>query len=331
LVIRLPPISRSHPERKRGGAFARFRAWVCAILPPVLCCLLLLVGLPAPAQAADIAILKSSDISAYNQAVAGFKTALPVGTNFVEYDMQGDVAKGRKQAQKIRGSDTALVLAVGLKAALVAKLEIIDIPVIFCMVLDPAKHDLKAPNMTGILLEVPIERQLATLGTVLPGAKRVGVLYDPEKTGPFLEEARRRAKGFGLELVSQAVASEKDVPSALRGLISRVDTFWLIPDSTVLTEDSLRFLLNTALEASIPVLGFSPDLVKSGALVGLSVNYEDIGRQGGALAKSILSGKSRSQALTPPERLRMSLNLKTARYLGITVPPDIVSRADDVY
>lgn len=330
-MTQLPPISPVPHERKRGSGFARFRAWVCAILPLVPCCLLLVIGFSSPAQAADVAILKSSDISAYNQAIAGFKAALPAGTNFVEYDMQGDVAKGRKQAQRIRASDAALVLAVGLKAALVAKLEIIDIPVIFCMVLDPGKHDLKAPNMTGLLLEVPIERQLATLRTVLPAAKRVGVLYDPEKTGPFVEEARRRAKGFGLHLVSKTVTSEKEVPSALRGLVSEVDTLWLVPDSTVLTEDSLRFLLNTSMEASIPVLGFSPDLVKSGALVGLSVNYEDIGRQGGALARSILNGKGRSPALAPPERLRMSLNLKTARFLGITVPPEIVAQADDVY
>ena len=308
------------------------RALVCASLALFFCISFLLLGLPAPAAALDVAILKSSDIAAYNQAVAGFKAALPAGTNFVEYDMQGDIARGRKQAQKIRASDAALVLAVGLKAALVAKLEIIDTPVIFCMVLDPAKHDLKAPNLTGILLDVPIERQLSTLRSVLPAAKRIGVLYDPEKTAPFVEEARRRAKGLGLELVTRPVSSEKEVPAALRALVPQVDTLWLIPDSTVLTEDSLRFLLNTTLEASIPVLGFSPDLVKSGALIGLSVNYEDLGRQGGMLAKSIVSGQGGpSLGLAQPDRLRLSLNLKTAKFLGITVPPDIVNRADDVY
>jgi putative ABC transport system substrate-binding protein len=315
-----------------GFVSALSRAWVCVVLPLVFCLTFLLLGLPAPAAAVDIAILKSSDIAAYNQAVAGFKASLPAGTNFFEYDMQGDVAKGRKQAQKIRASDAALVLAVGLKAALVAKLEIIDTPVIFCMVLDPARHDLKAPNITGILLEVPIERQLSTLRAVLPAARRVGVLYDPEKTGPFVEDARRRAKALGLDLVARAVSSEKEVPAALRALVPQVDTLWLIPDSTVLTEDSLRFLLNTALEATIPVLGFSPDLVKSGALIGLSVNYEDLGRQGGLLAKSILNGQSGpSLGLAQPDRLRLSLNLKTAKFLGITVPPDLVNRADDVY
>ena len=58
-----------------------------------------------------------------------------------EYDLQGDVARGQKLARKVRASDAAVVVAVGLKAALVAKLEIVDVPVIFCMVLDPARYD----------------------------------------------------------------------------------------------------------------------------------------------------------------------------------------------
>ena len=328
----LSTISPSDSETGARPTFAPRRAFFCASLALFFYISLLLLGLPAPAAALDVAILKSSDIAAYNQAVAGFKAALPSGTTIVEYDMQGDIARGRKQAQKIRASDAALVLAVGLKAALVAKLEIIDTPVIFCMVLDPAKHDLKAPNMTGILLEVPIERQLSTLRSVLPSARRIGVLYDPEKTAPFVEEARRRAKGLGLDLVTRPVSSEKEVPAALRALLPQIDTLWLIPDSTVLTEDSLRFLLNTTLEASIPVLGFSPDLVKSGALIGISVNYENLGQQGGMLAKAIVSGQGGpSLGLAQPDRLRLSLNLKTAKFLGITVPPDIINRADDVY
>ena len=80
----------------------------------------LIVGLvlfPILASATDIVILKSSDIAAYNQALAGFKAALPNGIVLSEYDLQGDLEKGRKLARKIRGSDPALVFAIGLKAA----------------------------------------------------------------------------------------------------------------------------------------------------------------------------------------------------------------------
>jgi putative ABC transport system substrate-binding protein len=320
------PHTIATPARKTAPRALLLACWALALF------CLAAFGAPDRAGAAEIAILKSADLAAYNQAVAGFKAAMPSSTTFIEYDMQGDVARGQKLARKIRASDATLLLAVGVKAALVAKLEIVDIPVIFCMVLDPAKHDLKAPNMTGIRLEIPINRQFSAMRSVLPSLKRIGVLYDPEKTGHLVEEARLLAKSMGLELVAKQVNTEKEVPPALRALLSQVEALWLVPDSTVLTEDSLKFVLGTALDLNVPVVGFSSELVRSGALVGLSVSYQDVGRQAGVLAKKILTDEYKpSSATLPPDRLRLALNLKTAKFLGITISPEGVNNADELY
>ena len=293
---------------------------------------LVLPGAPDRAGAAEVAILKSADIAAYTQAVDSFKASMPAPSTFVEYDLQGDIERGRKLARKIRASDATLVLAVGLKAALVAKLEIVDIPVIYCMVLDPAKSGLSAPNMTGIMLEIPIERQLSAMRSVLPRLKRIGVLYDPEKTANLVDVARRQARALGLEVVARQVRSEKEVPTILRALLPEIEALWLIPDSTVLTEESLSFLLATALDANVPVIGFSSALARSGALVGLSVQYEDVGLQAGRLAKKILLENYRPFSTPfPPDRVRLALNLKTARFLGITIPSEVVENADELY
>ncbi len=287
---------------------------------------------PAPAAAAEIAILKSSNIKAYNDAVDGFKAAAPNGSTFREYDLDGDLDRGRKLARKIRASDAALVLAVGLKAAMAAKLEIVDTPVIYVMVLDPSKHDLTAANMTGVLLEVPIGRQFSTIRSLLPGQRHVGVLYDPSKTSAVVEEARHQAKAYGLELVAAQVASERDVPASLRTLLPTVGALWLVPDSTVLTDESLRFILNTALDQRVPVIGFSPEFVRSGALLSMSVDYSDIGRQAGSLARRILEGRvNLPLKAVPADRIKMALNLKAARFLGIDVPKEIEARADEIY
>lgn len=300
-------------------------------------CLLMLIGavaglLPTPATAADIAILKSSDIAAYNQAIDGFKAAAPNGATFTLYDLQGDVERGRKLARQIRASGASLVLAVGLKAALAAKLEIVDTPVIFTMVLDPAKHDLAPPNMTGVLIEVPPDRQFSMIRSVLPGVKRVGVLYDPSKTSLVIDDARRQAKAQGFDLVASQVTAEKDVPAALRVLLPTVSALWLVPDSTVLTDESLRFILTSSLDQTVPVIGFSPEFVRSGALMSLSVNYDDVGRQAGQLARKILGGQVALpfKAMTA-DRIKMTLNLKTARFLGIEIPKDVENRADETY
>ena len=129
------------------------------------------------------------------------------------------------------------------------------------------------------------------------------------------------ARGQGLQLLSKSVSSEKEVPDALRSILPTVDTVWLVPDSTVLTEDSLDFLLSSTLEAKIPVVGFSSGLVRSGALLGLYVKYEDIGKQAAGLVISILEGKKMvSGTLHEPAHVSMALNLKVASYLEITIP-----------
>ena len=209
----------------------RRRRLLSFVLLAVFC--LIGTGLPPGASATEIVILKSADITAYTQAISGFRAALAGSATITEYDMQGDVGRGRKLARKVRGSNADLVLAVGIKAALAAKLEIVDIPIIYCMVLDPEKNGLNAPNMVGIMLEVPLDRQFKEMRSVLPGLKRLGVLYDPEKTGDLVEDARRISKAFGVELIARQAHSEKEIPAALRGLIPQVDALWLLtPNDT---------------------------------------------------------------------------------------------------
>jgi putative ABC transport system substrate-binding protein len=287
---------------------------------------------PIVAAAAEIVILKSSDIAAYNQAIAGFKAAVSPSVTLSEYDLQGDLEKGRKLARRIRASDPSLVLAVGLKAAKAAQLEIVDIPVVYAMVLDPAKYGLMTRNMTGVLLEVPLERQLALIRAVLPNAKRLGALYDPAKTSATIDEIKRLLRTNSPDLVSAQVGSEREVPAALRGLLPSVGALWLVPDSTVLSDESLRFILNTALEQRVPVIGFSKEFARSGALLCLSVNYTDIGRQAAQLSQKLMDGHV-TLPLKPyhPDRLELSLNLKTAKFLGIEIPREVENKADEIY
>lgn len=294
-----------------------------------LVCLLLSTG---QASATDVVILKSSDIAAYNQSISGFKAALPPDVVLAEYDLQGDLEKGRKLARKIRAADPALVFAVGLKAAKAAQLELVDIPVVYAMVLDPSKYGLNASNMTGVLMEIPMERQLTMIKTLLPRLKHIGTLYDPSKTATLIEEARRLLKPNGAELVPIQLSSERDVPAALRSLLPLIDALWLVPDSTVLTDESLRFILNAALEARVPVVGFSREFARSGAVLCLSVNYSDIGRQAGQLARKILDGHVSLPAKpVNPDRIEMSLNRKTAKFLDIEIPKDLEVKADELY
>jgi putative ABC transport system substrate-binding protein len=281
--------------------------------------------------AVEIAILKSSSIGAYDQAISGFKSTAPSGVIYSEYDVQGDLEQGRKLAKKIRASEASLVVAVGLKAALAAKLEIVDIPIVYMMILDPSKHNLAAPNMTGTLLEIPAERQFKILRAFLPDLRRVGILSNSSSQAKVKDTvAQAAAQSFQLQPFS--VDSEKEVPQQLRALLGSTDALLLIPDTTVLTNESIGFILETSLARRVPVIGFSPEFTRLGALLSLSVSYGEVGRETGVLAKRILDGDRKLPARPIPiERLKITVNLKTARFLGIEFPKEVNHLIDETY
>jgi putative tryptophan/tyrosine transport system substrate-binding protein len=315
-----------HVSRTQGCSLGVWAVLVLAMLlsPCTLCV--------SESAAMDIAIFQSSDIAAYREAIAGLKATGPIGAIYSEYDMQGDLELGRKLARKLRASNASVVVAVGLKAALATKAEILDIPIVYMMVLDPLKHQLTSANMTGTLLEIPVDRQLKIMGMFLPTLHRIGILYDPAKTSSRVKEAALQATLSGFQLKGLPVESEKEVPQQLRTLLSDTEALWLIPDSTVLTNESVQFILESALARQIPVIGFSPEFTRLGALLSLSVNYGEVGRETGLLVKRILDGE-RLLPLHPIliERVKISINLKTAKFLGLTFSNEVMSLIDETY
>lgn len=314
----------------------RENGWVRSVpiwrlcLAPVL--LSYVLSVQTEAAGAEIAILTSSDLKAYSDAVEGFKATAPAGATYIEYDLRGDLERSKQLARKIRASDASLVVAVGLKAALAVKLEIADTPILYMMVLDPLKHHLTAANMTGVLLKVPADRQLKVMRALLPTLRRIGMLYDPGKTASHFKEAQAQASAYNVQLRGFIVQDEKEVPQQLRMLLSESEALWLIPDSTVLTDESIRFVLESALAKQVPVIGFSSEFTRLGALLSLSVDYSEIGRETGLLAKRILDGEQPLPIKpVPVQRVRTTVNLKTARYLGISIPKEVDSLIDETY
>ena len=116
--------------------------------------LVLLSGFIArEASAGKVAVLKSADITAYNQALAGFAEEMGgIGTD--EYNLEGSPNKGRDIIDKIKLTKPSVILTVGKKAAKLANEEIPDIPVVFCMVIDPEKLGIRENNIAGVAMEV---------------------------------------------------------------------------------------------------------------------------------------------------------------------------------
>jgi putative ABC transport system substrate-binding protein len=301
-----------------------------------LLCLVLasIVSLPSGTQAQEIAILTSSHISPYDKAIQGFTSAIRSTIQIKEYAFHGDVSQGREVAKTIRASNPRLLFAVGLKAALVAKVEILDIPIVFCLVMHPEQNGLPTSNMTGIRLEISSQQQLMTMQEVLPELRRVGLLYNPDTAEVFVHRAKQEAQDLGITLITLPISQEDDVPDALRSLLPQIEALWLIRDASIVNPESLNFLIGTSLDHTVPVFGFSAGLVQHGALAALSTTYQDVGWQSAQMAKELLS-KNGALHLSPqlryPERSRLALNLNTAEYLGLKPTQQSLKVADALF
>ena len=284
-----------------------------------------------PPKAQGIAVLKSYDIAPINQALAGFVATCP--EPITTYDLGGGTSDARGIIGRIMAAPPRLILAIGPQAAQVAKAEVQGIPVVFLLVRNPRKYGLEGDNIAGISLDVPIEAQLAMYKLLLPTLRVIGVIYDPEKTGALVKEAGEVAEKFGVRFLANPVASQTEVPAALRSLLGKVDALWMLPDETVITPESLTFFLLTAFKQNLPVLTISDAFVEAGALASLSADYTDGGRQACQLSREIESGRLRPApaSIVPPTKVNITINLQTAGQLGLVLPQGVVQSASKVY
>ncbi|MFH1604480.1 MAG: ABC transporter substrate-binding protein, partial [Pseudomonadota bacterium] len=278
-----------------------------------------LAVLPAAAGAQEIAIVKSEDLRAYTQVVTGFSIETRVA--ITEYNIARDPDRGVKifELIKARKPAPALVLAVGPTAANMARKQIKDIPIVFCMVPNHEKYGLDAPNVTGISLLLPLKVQLATLKTLVPNLHSVGVMYNPKYNRDVISGALAAAKSLGLTLVPAKVDEPDDVQAAAQAFLDKIDAILLIADRTVSTPQAFRVLLEFANRNRVPMFSPSEEMVREGALVSITPDFASIGHQAGKLANEIIFRRRQPSTLpvAPPEGLEIAINLSTAKRIGV--------------
>ena len=293
----------------------------------------------SPSGAVQISIMVSQRSDAHNAALTGFLRAIEKSQQIetIIYNLGGNMEMGIEAAKLIKKMKPNLVLAVGTTAALAAKKELMDIPIVFCMVLNPVSSGLvkymRSPggSITGASLDIPLETQYKYIKMLIPDAKSIGVIYNPEETGILVEEAVRVAKAGNISLIAKAISSEREVPDALKSMLNKVDILWSVADGTVFGPQSTRYILLTTLRARVPFMGLSPAFLKAGALMALSCDYTDIGKQAAEIAMRILDGENPGDIpIAVPRKISLYINLRTAEHIGLNVPKNAIKLADEV-
>ncbi len=323
-------------KRGRSGyacVYARLILFVIAVclgLQPVL-----------GAEEVHITVVESRSIRAYDLALDGFADVMKekgFRPTFIRYVVDVDVNTPEELKGMIESTQSNIILALGTSAAKLVKDCDCGIPSVFSMVSEPAQSGLLNSGgnggtpMTGVCLDVPVDEQFASLLDVVPRARKIGVIYNPEESQFIVDAARKAANRMGLGLVAHPISSEAEVPEALTALRSRIDALWLVSDRTVLTTQSLQYVFLYAFQTNLPLMGLSEHFVKMGALLAVGPDYTDIGKQSGEFAAQILKGRDPEELpIASPRKVQLSLNLRTAEIIGHRIPDGVVRKAASIY
>lgn len=258
-------------------------------------------------------------------------------------------ARGYKDNLKLLSMDTTqspsnvksfdIVYAIGAESAAFAREAFKDKPIVFSMVLDPAGRklvqNLSNPegNITGVSLDVPIREYLRVLKCIVSKPITLGVIYDPVSSKKFVADLQALAPEMNIKVVAVEVSSSYEVPNTLDQLLPKIDFFWLLLDRTVATRENIPLIIERCFQKKIGVYGFSPLIVKAGALVAPLIDFEDIGRQSAGLLVEIMANKEQKKipSVVSPRITKIALNSTVATSLGIKITPEVQKMVKEFY
>jgi putative ABC transport system substrate-binding protein len=183
-----------------------------------------------------------------------------------------------------------------------------------------------------VTTDVDPAEQFKVLKKTLPEAERVGVIYCPQYTDATVSAADDAARKAGLDLIRLPVEPYRVAPAIERLLKKDADALWTATDPGVMVPASARKILTSAVKGRLPVFGFSPAMVRAGAVVGFGIDPRAIGRQAGDLAHALLhEGKTPADVhLVYPRQVQVHVNLDVAERIGIRLPASVLANAERI-
>jgi ABC-type uncharacterized transport system substrate-binding protein len=282
----------------------------------------------AGAARADIIVLASDDKGAVAAATGALQLAY--SGRLTTYNLGGSRAREADIVKAIKDSPVQQVVAVGLLAAQVARQRLDEKQVVFCQVLNVEEFSLTAPWMKGVSGIPSLTRQFAAWKALDPALRKIGLITGLHASY-MVTEAQMAAKSLGLEIEHVAVTSDRAVLPALQELRERrIQGLWLAPDSSILSQRTIFDLMAYSVRHNLPVLAFSPALLREGALLSATADTREIA--GATLERLRRSGNSSNSVSGEPleslAEAHITVNSVAAARFGLTISPKVKEQAD---
>ncbi len=211
-----------------------------------------------------------------------------------------------------------------------------DIPIVFAAAGDPIGSGLVTSlarpggNVTGFSVQLPdtAGKRIELLREIVPGLRRLAILFNSAKPGSELAAAQAAARALGLESVRAEFGRAEEIPPAIEALNGRADGLYVCVEPLMIAN---RARINAlALAARLPTVHSYRDNLGEG-LISYGPDLFDLYRRAAELVDKILRGARPSDIpVQQPTKFELAINLKSANALGLTVPATLLARADEV-
>ncbi len=280
-----------------------------------------------------IAIVYIAPHELINQIISGFKQRVTeeLGTDNVEFfemHASGDSTHFAATVRAAIGRQPDVLAPITTPIAQIALKEAPpSLPVCFLGITDPIGAGL-VPSLdhpgkcTGVSDLAPFGATLDFMRQIVPSVKTLGMPYSPDEQPALFarDQVTALAAAHGIRVDARPVVSKDDLPALIRELVRSSDALLIGSDNGMF--EAAPVIVKTALDSRKPVFAGDSTSIKAGAVGGYTVDYSDVGRQGGSLAVRVLRGeKAGDIPIVVLKSGVLELNAQSASQLGITFPP----------
>jgi putative ABC transport system substrate-binding protein len=232
-----------------------------------------------------------------------------------------------------------IIVTSGVPAILAAKQATSEIPIVFAVAADPVGAGLVASlanpggNVTGLSNQSAdlAGKRLQLLRELIPTLRRVAIIANVANSDGALEthDVEAASRALGLEVTNLPVRKTEDIEPALGSLGGLVDALYVVADPLI-NINRVRIQIR-ALAARLPTIYNSREFVEVGGLISYGPNFPDLWRRAAELVDKILRGaRPANIPVEQPTKFDLTINMITARALGLTAPTGLLARADQV-
>jgi putative ABC transport system substrate-binding protein len=254
----------------------------------------------------------------------------------------GDVARIRTLAKELVALQPDVILARGAPVTIALLQETRTVPMVFVVVSDPVGDGIVASfahpggNATGFTnVEASLGgKWLEVLKEIAPGVARVAVMFDPKTSAGggsyYLRLVEGAAASIAVQMIATPIQDAAEIERAMDAF-SREPNGGLLVMPDVTTNTHRELIIATAARHRLPAVYPFRNFVAEGGLASYGVDIPDLYRRAATHVDRILRGAKPSELpVQAPVKFELALNLKTARALGLEVPPMLLARADEV-